>query len=334
MSPLELSELKKQLEELLAKQFIRPSVSPWGAPMLLVKKKDGSMRLCVDYRRLNKVTIKNKYPLPGIDDLMDQLRGSRVFSKIDLRSVYYDACGLGLGGVLMQDGKVVAYASRQLKIHERNYHTHDLELAAVVFANVVADALSGKTFSVSALMVKHSELLEQFRDLSLVCEVTPESIKLGMLKERICVPDVKELRKMILEEGHRSCLSIHPGATKMYKDLKKIFWWPKMKIDVAEFVYACLTFQNSKVEHQKPSSLMQPLSIPEWKWDSISMDFVVGLPRTPKSIGMAPFEALHGRRCRTPLCWFERGDNLVLGPEIVQQTTDKVKMIQEKMTAS
>ena len=71
MSPIELAELKKQLEELLDKQFVRPSVSPWGAPVLLVKKKDGTMRLCVDYRQLNKVTIKNKYPLPRIDDLMD-----------------------------------------------------------------------------------------------------------------------------------------------------------------------------------------------------------------------------------------------------------------------
>nr|KYP33810.1 Transposon Ty3-I Gag-Pol polyprotein [Cajanus cajan] len=76
MSPKELVELKKQIEELQGKQFIRPSVSPWGAPVLLVKKKDGSMRLCVDYRQLNKVTIKNKYPLPRIDDLMDQLVGA------------------------------------------------------------------------------------------------------------------------------------------------------------------------------------------------------------------------------------------------------------------
>ncbi|PNX63532.1 retrotransposon-related protein, partial [Trifolium pratense] len=89
MSASELKELKKQLEELLEKRFIRPSVSPWGAPVLLVKKKDGSMRLCVDYRQLNKVTIKNKYPLPRIDDLMDQLVGARVFSKIDLRSGYH-----------------------------------------------------------------------------------------------------------------------------------------------------------------------------------------------------------------------------------------------------
>lgn len=73
----------------MEKNFIRPSVSPWGAPVLLVKKKDGSMRLCVDYSQLNKVTIKNKYPLLRIDDLMDQLVGASVFSKIDLRSGYH-----------------------------------------------------------------------------------------------------------------------------------------------------------------------------------------------------------------------------------------------------
>ena len=89
MSPLEMAELKAQLEDLLGKHFIRPSVSPWGAPVLLVKKKDGSMRLCVDYRQLNKITVKNKYPLPRIDDLMDQLQGASVFSKIDLRSGYH-----------------------------------------------------------------------------------------------------------------------------------------------------------------------------------------------------------------------------------------------------
>jgi len=89
MSPLKLAELKKQIEELLDKQFIRPSVSPWGTPVLLVKKKDDTMRLCVDYRQLNKFTIKNKYPLPRIDDLMDQLRGAVVYSKIDLKSGYH-----------------------------------------------------------------------------------------------------------------------------------------------------------------------------------------------------------------------------------------------------
>ena len=89
MSASELVELKKQLEDLLEKKFVRPSVSPWGAPVLLVKKKEGTMRLCIDYRQLNKVTIKNKYPLPRTDDLMDQLVGACVFSKIDLRSGYH-----------------------------------------------------------------------------------------------------------------------------------------------------------------------------------------------------------------------------------------------------
>ena len=83
MAPVELRELKAQLQELLSKGFIRPSASPWGAPVLFVKKKDGSFRMCIDYRQLNKVTVKNKYPLPRIDDLFDQLQGTCTFSKIN-----------------------------------------------------------------------------------------------------------------------------------------------------------------------------------------------------------------------------------------------------------
>ena len=89
MTPTELKELKTQLQELVDSGFIRPSVSPWGASVLFVKKKDGTWRLCIDYKQLNKVTIRNKYPLPQIDDLFDQLQGAKVFSKIDLRSGYY-----------------------------------------------------------------------------------------------------------------------------------------------------------------------------------------------------------------------------------------------------
>jgi len=89
MAPAEMAELKKQLEDLLGKGFIRPSTSPWGAPVLFVKKKDGSFRLCIDYRELNRVTVKNKYPLPRIDELLDQLRGATCFSKIDLTSGYH-----------------------------------------------------------------------------------------------------------------------------------------------------------------------------------------------------------------------------------------------------
>jgi hypothetical protein len=85
----ELVELKKQIDELLEKGYIRPSTSPWAAPVLFVEKKDGTKRMCIDYRALNEVTVKNKYPLPRIEDLFDQLRGASVFSKIDLRSGYH-----------------------------------------------------------------------------------------------------------------------------------------------------------------------------------------------------------------------------------------------------
>jgi hypothetical protein len=89
MSTLELKELQMQLEELMKKGYIRPSVSPWGAPILFVKKKDGTLRLCMDFKKLNKVVVNNKYPFPMIDDLFDQLKNEKIFSKIDLRSGYH-----------------------------------------------------------------------------------------------------------------------------------------------------------------------------------------------------------------------------------------------------
>jgi hypothetical protein len=101
-------------------------------------------------------------------------------------------------------------------------------------------------------------------------------------KGRICVPDVKHLRKLILSEAHDTAYSIHPGSTKMYYDLKERFWWYGMKRSVAKYVAICDTYQRVKAEHQRPAGLLQPLKIPEWKWEEITMDFIVGLPRTQK----------------------------------------------------
>ncbi|GKC86413.1 putative reverse transcriptase domain-containing protein, partial [Tanacetum coccineum] len=136
-----MKELSKQLQELLEKGFIRPSSSLWGAPMLFVKKKDGSFGMCIDYRELNKLTIKNRYPLPRIDDLFDQLQGyyrSALILSLPEGSedfvMYCDASLKGFGAVLMQREKVIVYTSRQLRKNEENYTTHDLELRAVVFA--------------------------------------------------------------------------------------------------------------------------------------------------------------------------------------------------------
>ncbi|GJQ90678.1 putative nucleotidyltransferase, ribonuclease H [Tanacetum coccineum] len=584
MAPIELKELKDQLQELLERGFIRPSVSPWGAPVLFVKKKDGSMRLCIDYRELNKITIRNRYPLPRIDDLFDQLQGAKHFSKIDLRSgyhqlrvkeqdisktafrtryghyeflvmpfgltnapavfmdlmnrvfhefldkfvivfiddilvfskskeeheehlrtvlqilrqeklyakfskcefwlskvaflghivsaegitmdpakveaitkwprptsvtevrsflglagyyrrfvegfsrlalpltklmrkgekfvwneereksfeelkqrlvsspiltlpsgsggfqIYSDASKKGLGCVLMQHGKVIAYASRQLKPYEVNYPTHDLELAAVVFAlkiwrhylygescdiftdhkslkyiftqrelnmrqrrwlellkdydtniqyhpgkaNVVADALSRKSGMIAGIKVEE-EIIRDLERLDIeLCvrgqngfwaslRVEPNLISQiktaqkddgeiwaiiqnidqqtefrvdddGILWQgtKLCVPEDPTLREALMTEAHSSPFSIHPGSTKMYHDLKQHFWWSGMKRDVATFVSKCLICQQVKIEHQRASGLLQPLEIPVWKWDEISMDFVTGLPWTQR----------------------------------------------------
>ncbi|KAI3494636.1 hypothetical protein L1887_40553 [Cichorium endivia] len=749
LAPAEMQELSSQLHELLEKGFIRPSFSPWGAPVLFVKKKDGSFRMCIDYRELNKLTVKNRYPLPRIDDLFDQLQGSSYFSKINLRSgyhqlrvqeedipktafrtryghyefvvmpfgltnapavfmdlmnrvcrpfldkfvivfiddiliysrskeehgqhlrlilellrkeklyakfskcefwirkvdflghvvsqegihvdpskikaienweiprtpteirqflglagyyrrfiknfskiakpltaltqkgarfdwddpqenafqtlkqmlcsapilslpegtedfvVYCDASKQGLGCVLMQREKVIAYASRQLKPHEVNYTTHDLELGAVVFAlkiwrhylygtkctvftdhkslqhilnqkelnmrqrrwvellsdyecdiryhpgkaNVVADALSRKEYSgrrVKSLTITiHSHLPTQIRDAQLEAlkpeNITHESLR-GMDKSfelredgaryfmnRIWTPKFGGFRELVMEEAHKTKYSIHPGSDKMYLDLKKFYWWPNMKAEIATFVSKCLTCAKVKVEYQRPSGLLQQPEIPEWKWERITMDFITKLPKTTgghdtiwvivdrltksahflpiketdrmekltrvylkeivklhgvpisiisdrdsrftsrfwqslqkamgtrldmstayhpqtdgqsertiqtledmlracvidfgkawdvhlpliefsynnsyhTSIKAAPFEALYGRKCRSPLCWAEVGDTQLVkgqvanstltGPEIIRETTEKIVQIRERLKAS
>ena len=99
-------------------------------------------------------------------------------------------------------------------------------------------------------------------------------------EDRVYVPNNTEIRKLILQEAHDSPYSIHPGNTKMYLDLKEHFWWTGMKKDIAEYVAVCDVCQRVKAEHQKPAGLLQPMPIPEWKWDKLGMDFITRLPRT------------------------------------------------------
>ncbi|GJS20244.1 putative reverse transcriptase domain-containing protein [Tanacetum coccineum] len=467
LAPSEMKELSEQLQELSDKGFIRPSSSPWGAPVLFIKKKDGSFRMCIDYRELNKLTVKNRYPLPRIDDLFDQLQGSSIYSKIDLRSgyhqlrvreqdipkmafrtryghyefqvmpfgltnapadekeheehlkailellkkeqlyakfskcefwipkvqflghvidsqgihvdpakiefikdwaspktpteirqflglagyyrrfiegfskiaksmtkltqkgikfnwgekeensfqlikqklcsvpilalpkgsedfvVYCDSSHKGLGAVLMQREKVIAYASRQLKVHEKNYTTHDLELDHKSLqhildqkelnmrqrrwlellsdydcdiryhpgkANVVADALSRKE-QIEPLRVRALVMtigldlpkrileaqIEAQKPKNLINEDIGGIIRRDIPKERLepradgtlCLHDRSwlpcygDLRSIIMHESHKSKYSIHPGSEKMYQDVKKLYWWPNMKADIA-----------------------------------------------------------------------------------------------------
>ena len=100
-----------------------------------------------------------------------------------------------------------------------------------------------------------------------------------VMGQRLCVPDVGDVRRDIMEEAHSSAYAMHPGSIKMYHTLKEHYWWKGMKRDIAEFTSRCLTCQQVKVEHQKPAGLLKSLPIPQWKWERITMDFVVGLPR-------------------------------------------------------
>jgi hypothetical protein len=100
------------------------------------------------------------------------------------------------------------------------------------------------------------------------------------------VPDIPEIKQLILKEAHKTPYSIHPGSIKMYMDLKELFWWNNMKREIAKFVSECHTCQRVKAEHQSPAGLMQPLDIPEWKWEEIGMDFITGLPLKPKKKDM------------------------------------------------
>jgi hypothetical protein len=101
-------------------------------------------------------------------------------------------------------------------------------------------------------------------------------------KKHICVPEIKEIRESILRESHNSAYSIHPGSTKMYHDLKSRYWRYGMKRAIAEYMALCDNCQRVKAECQRPTGLLHPLKIPEWKWEEISMDFIVGLPKTQR----------------------------------------------------
>ncbi|KAA3466179.1 DNA/RNA polymerases superfamily protein [Gossypium australe] len=171
----------------------------------------------------------------------------------------------------MQEGKVVAYASRQLKPHEKNYLTHDLELVVIVFAlKIWRHYLFGEKC--------HYEI---FDDPERFESATEEMVR-AIERLQTCVSRNSGLIQLILREAHNSRLSVHPGSTKMYHDLKQHYWWVSMKRDISNFVSRCLVCQQVKAEHQVQSGLLQPNLIPEWKWDGVTMDFVSRLPLTPR----------------------------------------------------
>nr|GEW48908.1 putative reverse transcriptase domain-containing protein [Tanacetum cinerariifolium] len=156
------------------------------------------------------------------------------------------------------------------------------------------------------------------------------------LNDRSWLPCYGDLRTVIIHESHKSKYSIHLGSDKMYQDMKRLYWWPNMKADIATYVIKCLTCAKVKAKHQRPSGVLVQPKIPEWKWDNITMDFVMKLlshqkATTPFGITAAPFEALYGRKCRSPICWTEVGEAQLLGPELIQETIEKIIQIKQRM---
>nr|GEW52355.1 putative reverse transcriptase domain-containing protein [Tanacetum cinerariifolium] len=333
LAPSEMQELSEQLQELHDKGFIWQSYSPWGSPVVFVKKKDGSFWMCIDYRELNKLTIKNRYPLLRIDDFFDQLQGSHYFSKIDIRSGYhqlrvheedilkiafrtqyghfeftvmlfgltnapaskedhevhlklvlelqkkkmlyakFSKCEFWLQevyflGHVVNDngihvdsskikaiknwkapkspleirsflglaGKVIAYASRQLKIHEKNFTTHDLELGVVIelFSDYDCEIrYHPRKINVVANVLSRKERVKPRRVRTMYMTIQ-SSVKDKMIAAQgeIWVPLATDVRKMSLDEAHATRYFIHLRADKMYHDIREMYWRPSMKRDI------------------------------------------------------------------------------------------------------
>ena len=158
----------------------------------------------------------------------------------------------------------------------------ELELCVCEKLEEICHAMTFQPELLEKIRKCQEEVISQENNQLIGEEIGTKKDEQGILRfsSRILIPQVTELKNEILQEAHNSKFSIHPGSTKMYQDLKKKFWWPNMKREIAEWVSKCYTCQRVKAEHQRPSGLIQPLKIPEWKWENIAMDFILGLPRT------------------------------------------------------
>ncbi|GKD20173.1 putative reverse transcriptase domain-containing protein [Tanacetum coccineum] len=235
-----------------------------------------------------------------------------------------------------------------------------------------------KNKDVGGMLLENSMDPEKFR----MEKLEPRADETLCFNGRSWLPCYGDLRTVIMHESHKSKYSIHPGSDKMYQDMKKLYWWPNMKANIATYVSKCLTCAKVEAKHQRPSGLLVQPDIPQWKWDNITMNFVMKLPKSSQgydtiwvivdrltkstifvpmretdpidklarmylkevvtrhgiplsiicnrdpsyhaSIKATPFEAFYDRKCRSPVCWAEVGEVQLTGPEIVQETTEKI----------
>nr|GEY69423.1 putative reverse transcriptase domain-containing protein [Tanacetum cinerariifolium] len=408
-------------------------------------KKDGSFRKCIDYKELSKLIVKNCYPLPKIDDLFDQLQGSQYFFKIDLR-LYLDKfvilfiddilvysktreeyeVYLRLVLELIKEEKLYAKFSkcefwlRDVQflghvINRDDFHVDPSKIEAV--KNWIAHRTPSKVRSFLGLVGYYLGFIENFSKIAKpLIVLTPKSkviayasrqLKIHEKNYTTHVPLMGDVRTLIMDEAQMSNYSIHPGANKMYYDLRDRYWWSGMKKDITVYVSRCLTCLKVKAEHQRPSGLLyehdtiwvimdrltkSTYFLPmrkDCKMDRLARLYLndivarhgthldlsmayhpqtnvqsertiqtledmlracvldsegswdVHLPLVKfsynnsyhSSVSFALFEALYGRKCLSPIMWTEVGEGQLIGPELVQEITKKISQIKDRLKA-
>ncbi|XP_068323172.1 uncharacterized protein [Pyrus communis] len=300
MAPVELRELKVQLQELADKGFIQPSTSPYGAPVLFVRKKDGTLRLCIDYRQLNRVTIKNRYPLTRIDDLFDQLQGAYVLSKIDLRSGYYQL------KISREDVPKTAFRTHYddyefLSFQQLKYClTHAPVLALPDDSGDFEVYNDASLNGLGCVLMQHGrqrwlELLSDY-DCTIDYHLGRANVVADAFSRKSQgrinalyasrVPLLADLRST----GVRLETEDQEVALLANFQVRPILVDRVLEAQVAnEETQEIIQARNQgkrkdlrqvKAEKKKPFKLLQPFPVPEWKWENITMDFVYKLLRT------------------------------------------------------
>nr|GEZ34600.1 putative reverse transcriptase domain-containing protein [Tanacetum cinerariifolium] len=372
LAPSEMQELSNQLKELQEKGFIRPSHSPWGAHVLFVKNKDGALRMCIDYRELNKLTIKNCYLLPRIDDLFDQLQGACCFSKIYLCSGYHQL------RVREDDIPKTAFRTRygHFEFTVMPFGLTNVPALFMDLMNRVCKPYLDKfviVFIDDILIYSMSEEEHKAHLKTILDLLKKEDLYVKFSKCEFWLKEVQFLRHVVNREG----IHVDPSKVESVKNWKT----PESPTEIRSFLglagyyrrpndfvvycdasnqgFGCVLMQRGKQALQKALGIKLNMSTTYHpKTDGQSertiqtledmlracvMDFGgswdTHLPLVEfsynnsyhKSIKCAPFEALYGRKYRSPVIWTEIGESQLIGPEIVQETKEKIFQIKERL---